>query len=219
MNAIQTCFFSDSGITKGLRIPLSCLPRPCIGQGQMLLILDELVWLCKFISRYFLAFFMAFFLLSLQHWIVTPIRFLQGPYYMEANLESPPSGSPQHMLSFLPKALSLDYNGQSRKTQINTELSPWEVLFRSVPCNMERDICPQNHFLSFPIETCRVFTSSHLIHHSDRGPWLDQSSKIFASNNVEKSNIFCKCFTFRKKWDVVLLSHENSELISQSISN
>lgn len=44
------------------------------------------------------------------------------------------------------------------------------------------------------IENFRVFTISHLIHHSDRSPWLDSSSNIFASTTVEKSNIFNKCF-------------------------
>lgn len=60
-------------------------------------------------------------------------------------------------------------------------------------------------FLFLCIENCRVFTTSHLIHHSDRGPWLDQSSKIFASNNVEIKTFFITVSTFRKKWDVALL--------------
>lgn len=54
-------------------------------------------------------------------------------------------------------------------------------------------------FLFLCIENCRIFTTSHLIRHSDRGPWLDQSSKTFASNNGEKSNIFYKCFHILKE--------------------
>lgn len=69
------------------------------------------------------------------------------------------------------------------------------------------------------IESCVVFTTSHMIHHSDRGQWLYESSKIFASNNVEKWNIFIYVSTFRRKLDVALLSHENSECKSQAISN